>query len=548
MSHQIDRRLLLKTGMFGLGALALPGGALAALQASLAKGFSHGVASGEPSSNSVLLWTRYVTDAAETKLTAEISEFPDFRRLLAGSEVATSAVRDHIAKVTIGGLAPNRRYYYRFVAPDSSFSPTGRTRTLPVGKVGKYRMAVFSCSNMPFGWFNAYAHAAAAGDFDLSLHLGDYIYEYQSGNYPSPKNAVAGRLIEPANEAVSLADYRLRYASYRADRDLQALHAAAPMLCMWDDHEFANDASEGGAQNHQSKTEGEWSARKRAAEQAYREWMPVRDLADNADRWKSYPVGDLANIIMTESRITARSRQPGPGKLDGDEAAILAKLKAFRDGAWQDPARTMLGSAQEQWLGSTFAASKAKWNVWAQQTIVGTVMQPDNAENWLDANAEPAARSRAIGGAIAAKAGIPTNLDAWDGYPAARARALSAAQNAKGDLVVLTGDSHNAWAFDLVHDGKPAGVEFAGQSVSSPGLEYYFTGAKPKTIADALTTANPNLKWTDSGRRGYMLVELTGSRASSEWRFVESVTTRSAKLVGTKMLSAKRGRRRLSSA
>ncbi|MFZ1478920.1 MAG: alkaline phosphatase D family protein [Sphingorhabdus sp.] len=545
MTHNFDRRLLLKTGMFGLGALALPGGALAALQASLAKGFSHGVASGEPSQNSVLLWTRYVSDAPETKLAAEVSEFADFRLVWSGAEAVASPLRDHTAKAVIKRLDPGKTYYYRFIAPDGSISPIGRTRTLPVEGIKHYRLAVFSCSNLPFGWFNAYAHAAKAGDFDLSLHLGDYLYEYQSGYYPGPKDMVAGRLIEPANEIVSLAEYRLRYASYRMDPDLQAVHARAPMLAMWDDHEIANDASESGAQNHQPKTEGEWSERKRAAEQAYREWMPVRDLSDNGDRWKNYPIGDLANIIMTESRITARSRQTGPGKLEGDFSAIAKKLTDFRDGALQDPARTMLGTAQEQWLHGTFASGKAKWNIWAQQTIMGSLFQPKGAENWLKPDADDIARQRVLRGAVAAQAGIPSNLDAWDGYPAARARALSAAQNAKGDLVVLTGDSHNAWAFDLSHDGKPAGVEFAGQSVTSSGLEAYFTGAKPKTVATALMQTNPGLKWTDSSQRGYMVVDLTPERATSEWRFVESVKARSTGLAGTKRLIAKRGKRQL---
>jgi alkaline phosphatase D len=543
MSAPIDRRLLLKTGMFGLGALSLPGGALAAMQAALAPGFSHGVASGEPGPNSVLLWTRFVSDKAESKLAAEISEFADFRRIAAGAEAVASPSRDHTAKTVVQNLSPGKRYYYRFIAPDGSKSPTGRTRTLPVGNVKRYRMAVFSCSNLPFGWFNAYAHANAADDFDLVLHLGDYLYEYQRGNYPSAKDAVAGRLIEPAGEIVALADYRLRYASYRSDPDLQKLHAMHPMLAMWDDHEFTNDAFATGAQNHQPN-EGDWAVRKAAALTAYNEWMPVRDRTLEMP-WSGYKIGKLAEIQLTESRVAGRSRQPDFGKPTGDEAEILRQLQAFRDGPLQDKERTMLGAAQEQWLAGRFRANKARWNIWAQQTIVGSLVQPQGMEGWLPADAQPFIRERVLRGAMAGKAGVPSNMDAWDGYPAARAKALSAAQSGKADLIVLTGDTHNGWAFDLAHEGKAAGVEFAGQSVSSPGLESAFTGATPDTIAKGLVAGNPGLVWADSGRRGYMTVELTPDKAVSEWRFTESVKQKSAALAGSHRIEAQHGRRQL---
>lgn len=543
MTAQIDRRLLLKTGMFGLGALALPGGAMAAMQAALMPGFSHGVASGEPGPTSVLLWTRFVSDSAESLLDVEVWEAGNPTLIISGGEASASPARDHIAKVVIKGLEPGKTYNYQFIAPDGSKSPVGRTRTLPVGNVSKYRMAVFSCSNLPFGWFNAYAHAAAADDFDLVLHLGDYVYEYQRGYYPLAKDAVAGRLIEPAGEMVALADYRLRYASYRSDPDLQKLHAMHPMIAMWDDHEYANDAYATGAQNHQT-SEGDWAARKVAAERAYREWMPVRDRVDDV-WWSSYPIGNLAEIQLTESRVSARSKPPSFGQPTGDEAEILRQLKAFRDGAWADKDRTMLGAVQEQWLADRFKANKTRWNVWAQQTIVGSLVQPQGLENWLAPDTVPFIRERVSRGAMAAQAGIPSNMDAWDGYPAARAKALAAAQAGNADLVVLTGDTHNGWAFDLAHDGKAAGVEFAGQSVTSPGLESSFTGASGDTLANALTTANPKLAWADTGGRGYMAVELTRDKAVSEWRFVDSIKARSAKLARTHRMEARHGRRKL---
>lgn len=539
----IDRRLLLKTGMFGLGALALPGGALAAMQASLGSGFTHGVASGEPGPTSVLLWTRYASEANESKLHVEVWEEGKPTMIVSGGEAVASPLRDHTAKIVVKHLQAGKTYNYRFIAMDGTSSPVGRTKTLPVGDVSQYRMAVFSCSNLPWGWFNAYAHANKADDFDLVLHLGDYLYEYRRGYYPGEKDAVAGRLIEPAGEMIALADYRLRYASYRADPDLQRLHAQNAMVAMWDDHEFANDAYKDGAQNHQPN-EGDWATRKAAAEQAYREWMPVRDRADDV-WWSSYAIGDLAEIQLTESRVSARSKQPSFGDLPADSDAALALAKAFRDGAWLDKDRTMLGAGQQTWLAGRFKASKARWNVWAQQTLVGSLVQPEGMENWLPADAPASTRGYVARGAMAAKAGVPASMDGWDGYPAARAQALSAAQAGNADLVVLTGDTHNGWAFDLAHDGKAAGVEFGGQSVTSPGLENTFTGANPEVVSKALIAANPSLVWADASNRGYMLVELTPKKASSEWRFVQSIKARSDQLAGTKRLETKHGTRKL---
>ena len=543
MPHQIDRRLLLKTATMGLGALALPGGALAAMRAALTQGFSHSVASGEPSQRSVLLWTRFVSNGPESKLRAEVWAEGAPNKIISGGEVIASPARDHIAKITVKGLKPGKRYFYRFIAPDGTKSPIGRTKTLPEGNVPKYRMAVFSCSNMPFGYFNAYAHANTVDDFDLVLHLGDYLYEYQRGYYPLAKDAVAERLIEPANEMVALADYRLRYASYRADPDLQKLHAMHPMLAMWDDHEFTNDAYATGAQNHQAN-EGDWGERKLAAERAYREWMPVSDRVGDV-YWSKYAIGNLAEIQLTESRVSARSKQLSIGDPKGDADEIMRQLKAFHDGALQDADRTMLGAVQEQWLAKRFAAPNKRWNIWAQQTIVGALVQPQGLANWLAPNSLPFVKDRVMRGALAAKAGIPSNMDAWDGYPAARAKALSAAQAGNADLIVLTGDTHNAWAFDLAHEGKAAGVEFAGHSVTSPGLESSFTGTDNATLSNALASANPGLAWADAGQRGYMAVELTPDKAVSEWRFTDSIKTRSANLTATKRMKTRHGMRKL---
>jgi alkaline phosphatase D len=209
----------------------------------------------------VLLWTRFVADA-DTRLVWEVSASEDFTHPLASGEATASPARDWCTKATAGGLAPGQWYFYRFVAPDGSVSDTGRTRTLPQGPTATFRLAVFSCSNYGFGWFNAYGHAAEVADCDLALHLGDYLYEYEKGTYPTAQEAASDRVLAPENEIVTLADYRLRYATYRADPDLRRIHQIMPMICIMDDHESANDSWHGGAQNHDPATEGAWDVRK----------------------------------------------------------------------------------------------------------------------------------------------------------------------------------------------------------------------------------------------------------------------------------------------
>jgi alkaline phosphatase D len=519
MTFAIDRRSLLLTGTIGLGAFAVPGFAQT-LAINAARGFTHDVASGEPASDSMLLWTRYVpADGGAVELRAEIAETPDFAHVVSGGAQITGPWRDHTAKITVAGLLPGRTYHYRFVAPDGSMSPVGRTRTLPEGATPRFRAAIFSCSNMPFGYFNAYAHAAARDDLDLAVHLGDYFYEYDNGHYPAPGEGVAGRLPEPATETIHLADYRLRYASYRADPDLQKLHRLLPMIVQWDDHESANDSWEGGAQNHQPATEGEWNPRRAAAIQAYREWMPVSD-----EPWKAYDIGTLATLFRTETRMLARTEQRDIAPLFR-QADPVAALKAFRDGAWMDPAVTMMGSQQENWLAHAMRGSVRagqRWQVVGFGTILGQMVMPSAATDWIDPGASERSKAYVLRGIAAAKLGLPFNYDDWGGYPAARARFLRSAQAMGANLVVLSGDSHNAWAFDLGQDGKPAGVEFAGHSVTSSGQESA-TRTDPKVVAAAMVAANPELKWCDTSHRGYMAVTLTPDRASCDWVLLDTI-------------------------
>ena len=540
MVLQIDRRKLILGGGLGLGALVLPAGGSLAAEILAAKGFTHNVASGEPGADSMLLWTRYVPAAGEAivRLDVEVALDADFATVVSGASVRTGAYRDWTAKVTIDGLKPGTIYWYRFIAPDGSKSPVGRTKTLPEGDAARFGLGVFSCSNLPTGWFNAYGHAAERSDLDLWLHVGDYIYEYGPASYHG--EIIAGRVPEPDHEILAIADYRMRYACYRADPDLQRLHQTAPMVGFWDDHESANDSWEGGAQNHQPATEGDWNVRRAAAMQVYREWMPVSD-----EPWKTYPLGTLATLYRTESRLLGRTQQA-----DIDTAFRApnpdAALKAFRDGPWQDPSATMLGSAQESWLAHALKsnARSSAWQLIGMGTIIGRTVMPEAAVGWLRPDTKDKDVTKFKDHVRAAKLGLPMWMDRWDGYPAARSRLLKAAQHADADLVMLSGDSHNAWAFSLAEGGQPAGVEFAGQSVTSGGLEGSFA-ADPGIVAKGFVAANPELKWADTSRRGYMMIEITPQHVTGEWLFMQTIKTRNSAVADRHRMQVERGRRSL---
>lgn len=539
----LDRRTLIKGGLLGAGLAGMP---LAAATGD--RGFTSGVASGEPAADSVLLWTRYV-GSAETALRWEIAESLDFARVAAGGNASASPERDFCCKVTASGLTPGRWYYFRFLAPDGTASDVGRTKTLPAGRTDRFRMAVFSCSNIGFGWFNAYAHAAAADDFDCVLHLGDYLYEYQAGNYPNAAQVLPGRVVEPATEIVALADYRQRHAQYRRDPDLRRLHQLFPMIAGWDDHESTNDSWEGGAQNHQPATEGPWSVRKAAAARAYREWMPVSDRD-----WASYEVGDLATLFRLETRLSARSEQFNIGRLLSGKTApadVEAALTSFRDGAWRDPARGVIGGDQQTWLGEGMRASRRAGKVWqvlVQQVLMGSLRAPLEVADWAGKDLPEFVRTRIASSVAASRAGLPMNMDAWDGYPAARDRTFAAAQAADANLISLAGDTHNAWAFDLSDGGKPVGVEFGVQSVTSPGFESSFPQIPPTRISAALRQTNPGLAFADTAQRGYMAVDLTRSAARCEYRFLSTIRQKDTALAGTRTLVALPGRRKLAEA
>ncbi|HEX6241095.1 MAG TPA: alkaline phosphatase D family protein, partial [Polyangiales bacterium] len=298
MELRSDRRGFLKTTVAGLTALAF-GGLVSGCNGG---SFAHGVASGDPSSDGVVLWTRVTPSAAgEVPVLWEIAEDREFRRRVAGGIVKTDSSVDYTVKVDVGGLAPGHDYFYRFRSADG-VSPVGQTRTLARGHVASFRMAVVSCAHFVQGYFHVYRELAARSDLDLVLHLGDYIYE-------SGTTSGAVRNVMPERELLDLASYRERYASYRADPDLQALHARHPCLLVWDDHEVVNNAWRDGALGH-AEDEGDYAARRDAAIQAYYEWLPVREPAGGARAriFRSIEVGDLLRLHLLDTRHFGRER------------------------------------------------------------------------------------------------------------------------------------------------------------------------------------------------------------------------------------------------
>lgn len=535
----IHRRDVLRTAALGFGTLLLPTTGLAATGGA----FTHGIASGEPGAQSVLLWTRYLA-AQDSRLRCEVATDRNFRQVVGGGEVIADPERDHTARITVDGLRPDRWYFYRFVDRHGRSSPVGRTRTLPESGTDRFGIGLFSCSNLGFGFFNAYAHAAERRDLDLVVHVGDYLYEYARGTYPDTAQALPSRVLSPEHEIVSLEDYRVRHAIYRDDPDLQRLHARFPMVCMWDDHELANDAWRDGAENHQPAAEGDWGTRKQVAQQAYRDWMPVSD-----DNWRQYQIGELATLFKIETRITGRSAPLSLTTALKGQADVSKTLVDFRDLIWNDEARTLMGTTQEQWLYNGLRTSQAtgtKWQILAQQVVMGSLSMPAIASRWLPSDASPQRRQQAMAMVAAATLGLPFNFDSWDGFPAARRRLFKAALESDSNLVVLSGDSHNGWGQNLGEEALPdAGVEFACQAVTSPGMERYLANVAPAKLSGALMAANPGLVVNDTSRRGYVSLNLTAQSVSGTWHFLKSVRERNTGIAENVRATVTRGQRRL---
>jgi alkaline phosphatase D len=533
----INRRKALT--LLGLGAASpvLSAGTASAHEAKAV--FAHGVASGDPLADRLIIWTR-VSTAAEAKpmVRWELAIDAGFKSIVAKGQAVADPARDHTVKIDVGGLKPGADYHYRFICQGVT-SPVGRGRTLPVGAVKDVVLAVASCSLYPAGYFNAYQAIAKLERVDAVLHLGDYIYEYGAApdDYGMSIGAKIGRITEPAHEIVSLSDYRARHALYKSDPDLQAAHARAPWIVVWDDHETANDSWTDGAENHQQETEGDWATRKAAALRAYHEWMPIRDPAPGQSLSainRSFSFGDVATLIMTETRLTARDKQltfaadlmiKGPdGQLEFDEATFNAKLN--------HPSRQLMGPGQEAWLGQELDRSvKAgqTWQVLGNQVVMARVKGPQlakamGAEAWaaLLAKAPAYYREQMIKSASRNALEVPYNLDSWDGYPAARERVYDLFKAAKAHPIVLSGDSHAFWVNALFDASGKARVaaEFGATGITSPGLGDALPDAP---VNEAYVSRNPEVLFTDQSAKGYVLLTLTKDGARGDLMAVSTV-------------------------
>ncbi|MFZ6815698.1 alkaline phosphatase D family protein [Undibacterium sp. Rencai35W] len=508
--------------------------------------FLHGVASGDPQSDKVIIWTRLTPSASQDlDVTWEMASDDQFTRIVKSGSFTTTAARDFTVKVDVTGLSASTVYFYRFTY-GTARSATGRTKTLPTGSVSQVKLAVFTCSNYPAGYFNVYAEVAKLNDIDAAIHLGDYIYEYQRDGYASQDAASLNRLVDPKNEIITLTDYRSRYAQYRTDGDLQAMHAALPLIAIWDDHEFANDAWTGGAENHDPATEGPFSARRAAALQAYNEWMPIRlpDTTKNDRIYRSFDFGNLVSLHMLDTRLIGREQQLSYTNYISASGAFDA-VKFTTD--ISNPARQLMGAEQTSWLQSQLGKSTATWQILGQQVLMARmnipaplVLQAINFSDYtallVKAQTAPATLTAAEK-QILAQPSIPYNLDAWDGYAAARETVFATAKALDKNLIALAGDTHNTWASDLADlSGNAVGVEFGVTSVTSPGFEEIFPKEDPAKVAGGLEQIIGPLVYAETKSRGFMIVTATPTEARAEWRYVSTVKSKTYTVVPGKTL------------
>ena len=523
----INRRQTLR--LFGSGAaLGLPGATQA--QRTTRVRFDHGVASGDPSPDGAVLWTRATpVDAAaagDVPLTWHVA-LREGGKPVASGQVTARAARDFTAKATPTKLKAGVEYWYWFEGDGGDRSPAGRFRTLPVGATPDLTFAVVSCQLYGGGLFNVYDAIAKQPRLDAVLHLGDYIYEYGADGYGADIARKIDRIVEPAHEIVTLADYRARHAQVKRDGNMQAAHARAAFICVWDDHEVANDGWIGGAENHDPATEGDWQARKAAAMQAYFEWMPIRDPLPGRP-WeainRAFEFGDLMTLAMVETRLLARSQQvasKGEGIAPADYVPMMAERAL--------PQRELLGAGQQAWLEGVLASSVKSgkpWQVLGNQVVMAKVAGPDferqlGTERFTATMAKlPAVWRDRLAAAIASyRAGLPFNFDSWDGYPPARERLYQAFRRAGSKPIVLSGDSHAAWANVLHDDAKAAvAVEFGATAVTSPSYGSLLPG-----IGKLIAQANDEVLFCDQDNKGYLLLTLDRQAATADFRVVSTV-------------------------
>ena len=557
MTKKMNRRELIQKTLAGFGALSLPISLTACgddtdsnTQPNTQVQFLHGVASGDPLQTQVIIWTRVTPADSSARLEVqwEVAKDAEFKHITATGKVLTTAAQDFTVKVDVTGLAAGQVYFYRFKSA-STYSTTGQTKTL-AAQVQSVQFAVCSCSNYPAGYFHVYKEMAKQ-DVDVVIHLGDYIYEYGMGGYATEEAVVMGRTLADDNNAeiIRLDDYRKRYALYRLDQDLQVAHQRHPFIVIWDDHELANDTWEKGAENHQSDTEGDFLERKLAALAAYFEWMPIRPIDDQHIKiYRQFDFGTLVQLTMLDTRIIARNVQLDYANYMTATGLDIAKFQADLI----NPARSLMGVEQRNWLLQKLQQSTATWNVLGQQILMSKMFVPaellmslaeitagnpspetlskitTQITELLEIKARMDAGDPTVTPEEKARLAVtaPYNLDAWDGYFAEREILYGTLAQLKKKVVVLAGDTHNAWASDLSSkDGVLVGVELATSSVSSPGLEKYLSIPMQQLQAFefAFTSLIDELNYCNLNQRGYLKVHFTAEQVQADWIFVDTI-------------------------
>lgn len=478
--------------------------------------FKHGIASGDPLTDRVILWTRVTPlslDDGDIPVLVTLADDHNFSRNVVSYASAAVRARDWTVKVDFAGLSPGQTYYYRFEAL-GQVSPAGRTQTASLDP-DQLRFAVVSCSNFPAGYFNAYRFIAERDDLDMVLHLGDYLYEYGGGE--------GDRTHEPPHEILTLEDYRTRHAQYKGDPDLAAAHAAHPWITVWDDHESTNNSRRDSAQNHSEGDEGVWAVRKAWAQQAYDEWMPIRlPEPGNPNRiWRRFQFGSLLDLWMLDTRLYDRD----------DEAAFFSP-DVF------DPTRRLIGPEQQQWLFEGLRTTNATWKVLGQQVMFGPLKATPLPDIDLPLGALGDLPIPILGDGEGVR-DVYVNPDQWDGYQAERDAILEHLRRYEIDnTVVLTGDIHSSWVMDLPRDpdnlleynaltgAGSLGVEFVATSVTSTGFDQVPGLTQLPQLLMAIRAANPHMQYIEGTRRGYLVMDVTHEKTSGEYWYVSTITER----------------------
>ena len=480
--------------------------------------FNHGVASGDPLSDRVILWTRITPEKpGPVAVNLEISSNQDFTSVVFSKTLRTNSLSDYTIKYDFSIkniLDSGDTFFYRFNS-QGSMSDVGKTKTLAT-EINKIKLGVFSCSNFPAGFFNAYQAAAEKSKLDLWLHLGDYLYEYPMGGYGTTNAERLGRVPSPSHEIITLSDYRMRHAQYKLDEGSKALHRNAPLVAVWDDHEFANDTWKKGAENHSiDGSEGDFFSRRAAAIRAYHEWMPIREQQNKRKIFREFKVGKFIQLLMLDTRQFQRDRQIQPkdylSESGFNQASFYSDLNSTK--------RNLLGAEQLAWIKNKVSSENFDWTILGQQVLMTKLKFPDLSKMLKKEDVpsflKPYLKFLGLG--------IPSNLDAWDGYPAERNKLYDVMQESNTDFISLAGDTHNAWVSELTNSlGQKIGIELGAPSVSSPGITDAIKIDK-KQFADEIVEMNSELNWMDPEHRGYLTLEFKKDQMEAKFNFIKEL-------------------------